>query len=292
MNYQRQNHRLLFHFAGAIVLPVILFAGCAARKVESLRICPGKKSIAESLFSLSSNSEGAASLKANGRCLAQIYVDGKLHKEDFAIKLWINPPVELYLQGDVAFDPKGIVIGSNEDEFWLAMKPKEIGNSYYWGKWSEQDGFGKLKIAPSLLLEALGLSEISDEGTLSLSNEGSFDILTKYNEQGAKSKKIYVDCCDYRVRKIEYLDANGKAVIVTEPDKYKKVSEGFFVPAIIKIINRAHDGTEESLKISLNSIKQQDFSAKLRKALFSRPEPRSFRHIFRIIDGKMVEQQQ
>ncbi|MGA1980572.1 MAG: hypothetical protein ABSG99_08465, partial [Sedimentisphaerales bacterium] len=196
---------------------------------KSARICPGKKSVAESLSSLRLQSENAVPLKADGQCLLQYYAeDRKPKKENFPVKLWVNPPVEIYMQGDVAFDPKGIVLGSNEDEFWLAVKLKGV-SSYWWGQWSERSYPERLMISPRLVLEALGAAVVEDEENWSLSKDRAFDVLTK-QEDGIEIKKIYISTCDYLVRKIEYFGDDGKASIVMELDKYKEISKNFFVP--------------------------------------------------------------
>ena len=75
------------------------------------------------------------------------------------------PPVEIYMQGDVAFDPKGIVLGSNEEEFWLAVRLKEV-SGYWWGRWSEESRPEKLMISPRLVLEALGVAAVGDDREL------------------------------------------------------------------------------------------------------------------------------
>jgi len=242
---------------------------------------------------LRSRSENATPLKANGQCRLQYHIedDNKPKKENFPVKLWVNPPAEIYLQGDIAFDAKGIVLGSNEDEFWLSMKPKEI-SSYWWGKWSQKSSLGKLTINPKLLLEALGIATVGSEENWSLSNEGPFDVLTKRNEQTG-IQKIYISNCDYLIRKIEYFD-EGQVVVVTELDKYKEVSKDFFAPSVIKIVNQTGDGDKDSDSITLNlkSIKPANFSERQRKVLFARPQPRGFEHIYKIVDGNMIEQPQ
>jgi hypothetical protein len=288
VEYQQYNHRLFAGFAAAI----LIFAGCAPRIQKPVRVCPGKESIAESLSSLRMRLENTVPLKASGQCLLQYYVgDRKPEKENFPVKLWVNPPVELYMQGDVAFDPKGIVIGSNEDEFWLAMKPKEI-SCYWWGRWSERNYPEKLMISPRLVLEALGVVAVGDIESWSLSNEGAFDVLTK-QEGGTKTrKKIYINTCDYLVRRIEYFDDDGRAAIVTELDKYKELIKDFFVPTFIKIINRTDGNEGDLVQITLSSIQPAKFTDKQRRRLFIRPQPQGFRHIYKIVDGNVIEQSQ
>jgi len=233
-------------------------------------------------------------LKANGQCLLKYYVEGKEkpQKEKFSVKLWVNPPVEIYLHGDVTLVPKAIVLGSNQDEFWLSVRPKEI-STYWWGQWSQQDSSLTLMINPKTLLEALGIAAVDAESNWSLSNEGAFDILTK-RQRGVVIKNIYVYSCDYLVKRIEYFDVYGQVAVVAELDKYKQVLEGFFVPASIKIIERADDSPEDSLSITLDlkSIKPAKITAKQQNVLFNRPQPRGFKRLIRIVGGKWIEQRQ
>ncbi|MFA5239192.1 MAG: hypothetical protein WC476_05720 [Phycisphaerae bacterium] len=283
MVYQNTNLRLFAAFAAAI----LIFSGCSVR----MRVCPGRESAAESLSVLRLQGENAVQFKASGSCLLQYYAaDKKTKKENFPVKLWVNPPAEIYVQGDVAFDPKGIVFGSNEGQFWLAIKLKEI-SSYWWGAYTRQSSFEKLMINPRLVLEALGLVALQDEQGWSLSNQGAFDVLTK-QQAGVKTGKIYINNCDYLVRKIEYFDVNGSKAAVVEVDKYKKISENFFVPRTVKITNPAAERAGDCISVSFNleSAKPADFTQKLRNRIFNRLKPEGFRHIYKIVNGKIIEQ--
>ena len=280
---------MFFDFAAA----VLILTGCAPRMQKPMRICPGAESAVEALSLLRSRSKGIAPLKANGQCRLQYYAEGKLHKENFPVKLWMNPPTQIYVQGDVAFDPKGIIVGSNEKEFWLSIKPKEV-SSYWWGRRSEESRLENLMISPKLVLEALGIAEVGDRESWSLSNEEAFDVLTERDGQGVIIRKLYISNCDYLVSKIKYFDANGRAVAIVKLDEYEEVSEWFSVPNFIKIIKRGSGGAEDlvSITISLKSVKSANFTEKARRGLFSRPEPRGFKHVYKITDGNMVEQLQ
>ena len=308
-NSKPKSNMRLFLIAAAEML---ILGGCAAQIQKPVRVCPGKESIAESLFLLRVQSENAVPLKANGQCFLQYYAeDRKPKKENFPVKLWVNPvrnprqqgadvrrltsngvnpPVEIYMQGDVAFDPKGIVLGSNEEEFWLAVRLKEV-SCYWWGRWSERDYPEKLMISPKLVLEALGAAAAGDEEGWSLSKEGAFDVLTK-QEGDIKTKKIYINNCDYLVRKIEYFDVNGQAAAVAELDKYKEISKNFFVPSIVKIVSRTDGNEEDSVQITLSSVKPANFTDKQRKRLFIRPQEQGVKHIYKIVDGNIIEQPQ
>jgi len=208
-------------------------------------------------------------------------------RSERALKLAV---AEMYLQGDIAFDPHGLVLGSNEREFWLAIKPGD--SSYWWGQWSEANCAEKLRFSPTTLIEAIGLAaaDSSESDVWSLSNEGVFDVLVK-REAGRVSKKIYIYGCDYLVRRIEYFDESGEAVVVAELDKYKQVNEGFSVPTSIEIIRAGMGKKDDSAKISLGSIKADEFSEKLKNRYFRRPEQRGFEYIYKIDeDCEIIEQ--
>lgn len=312
MKYQYANPQLFFRFAAAVLLAAVILAGCAPQVQKPMRICPGAESVTDALSLLRARSQNIVPLRANGQCRLQYYADGKPHKENFPVKLWVNPvrsprrqaadagrftsnganpPAQIYLQGDVAFDPKGLVAGSNEQEFWLSIKPKEV-SSYWWGRWSQANSSEKLMFSPELIIEALGIAEVGGGENWSLSNEGVFDVLTKRDGRGVVIKKVYIFNCDHLVSKIEYFDTNGRAVAIMELGEYKEVSEWFSVPAAIKIINRMADGAGGliSITISLKSVKSAHFTEKALRRLFTRPEPRGFKHIYKIVDGKIIEQ--
>jgi len=258
---------------------------------KPLRVCKGMGSAFEALSILRLRLHTSQPLKANGRCLLRYHVQGKQDKQSVPVKLWVNPPSEVYLQGTLALDPQGIVLGSNERVFWLAIKPGGV-SSYWWGQWSEASCPDKLMFSPRTLIEALGLAaiDISEIDNWSLSNEGVFDVLTK-RDSSSITKKIYIYSCDYSVRRIEYFNASGETSIVAEMGKYKAVAGGFSVPTFIKIISYDETGKGDSVEITLGSIKLTSFSDKQKKRLFTRPEGRGFKHIYKFGDNcELIEQ--
>jgi len=285
--------RLAFY----IVALALILSGCAAQTQKLTRVCPGKESAAEALSVLRSHSQSALPLKATGTCLLEYRVEGKRQprRENFPVKVWLNPPIEIHLQGSVAFDPRGVVAGSNKDKFWLAIRLKEI-SSYWWGEWTQASHLDELVISPRVVLEALGTTAVeSGKGSgenWSLSNEGVFDVLTKRSDQGRIVKKIYVFCCDYSIRRIEYFGVDEEVVVVAELDKYRKVAESFAVPTLIKVVRRdggADDST--AITVTLRSVKSASFTEQQRDRLFTRPDPRGFEHVLTNVGGAWVEQQ-
>jgi len=275
-----------------IAAVILVVAGCESKIRQPTKICPGKDSVADALAALQSQSQNVVPLRASGQCRLEYYVEGKekQQRENFDVKLWVNPPVEIYMQGDKALVPKAMVLGSNEREFWLSIRPKEV-STHWWGYWSEQDMSEGLVINPRTLLEALGIGELETQQICSLSNEGPYDIISK-RQQDVVTKKIYIYSCDYRIRKIEFFNWDGRALAGVELDRYEEVSEGFFVPSLIKITTYAQETGESSLSIilDLRSIKPATITEPRRNVLFKLPEPRGFTNIYRIINGKWVEQ--
>jgi hypothetical protein len=273
-----------------VFIAIFFLSGCGPERREPKPVLNIQKSAAEALSVLRSRSQHTGPMRANGQCVWEYYFEGKKRKENCWVKMWVNPPAEVYLQGDVGFNPRGIVLGSNASEFWLLIKP-EISR-YSWGKWSEQDTSSGLMVVPKILDEALGIVEVVDEKNWSLSKKGGFDVLTRRNDKGGISKKMYINPRNYLVRKIEYFDVNDNVLAVAELDKYTDVTEDFFVPTVIKIMMYGEAGAESSDSITLNlsSVKSTDFSDKQRSAFFTLPPTKGYEHIYRIINGRMVEE--
>jgi hypothetical protein len=269
----------------------LITAGCAERPQEVLQICPGKGSAVEALSALQTQAHNAAPLRANGTCRLKYYADGKPKKEQFPIKLWLNPAAQIYLQGDVAFDPRAVVLGSNVEEFWLAIRLKEV-SSYWWGRWSQASRAGALLISPRLVLEGLGIMVSGSEADAhwSLSKQGVFDVLTQRGRGQKIIRKIYIYCCDYSVRKIEYFDVNGRPVLTLELEDYEQVNEDFAVPGVVKITSVGEQVDEPTqVTVKLTSVKPITFSEKLKERIFVRPEPEGFKHVYRIVGGDVLE---
>jgi len=267
----------------------LILAGCGPKMEEPVRVCPGKSDVLYSLSALRSQSENAVGLKARGQCRFEFYEKDKLRKENLTVRVWMNPPDEIYVQGDASVVPKAVILGSNAEEFWLAVRPKEV-STYWWGRWSEQGSVGKVKIDPRVVLEAFGVVEAEYGRDWSLSTEGPFDVLTQRSKEGAVVKKVYVYNCDYRVSRIEYYDEAGQAVVEAELRNYREASDGFWVPRVISIAERSSGRKGDSIRIRLSGVEPFEFTDEARSKIFGRQAPRGFKHEFRIVDGEPVSQ--
>lgn len=265
--------------AFSFVVLVLILAGCAPQVQRPMRICLPKQTVAESLAELANNAQNLRPIRASGTCLFRYSVDGKKHKENFPVKLWFSPPSCIYLQGDAAFDPKAICLGSNETEFWFSIKPET--STYWWGRYDRvKHCFGNFLLAPGLdfiqnLLEALGAVAVDSAADWTLSKHGEFDLLTKTDSDNAVVKKIYVGSRDYLPRKVEYFSEDGQSTVIIELNKYKKLGEDFYLPKLIKITGATTDSSKDSIRITLRSLKKAEFSQKI----FLRRPPRGFRYI-------------
>ena len=289
MNEQHYNLRLWFCFA----VGILIFTGCAPEILEPIEIVPGKESAAEALSVLKARSKNAVSLLSRGRCVFEYYdpESNKQKKEKLEVIVLMQPPVEIYLQGDATLVPRAIILGSNEREFWLLMRPKEI-STYWWGTWSEQESGEGLMINPRTLFEALGFLETAAQESWSLSNEGAFDVLTQQS-RAVVIKKIHINRVDYLISQIEYFDSKGRALALAELKDYKEISEGFFVPASIEIIT--YDESEEpffGITLDLKTIKPKEFNEK-QQTVFERPQSsQGFKHVLRSEGAKWIEEGQ
>ena len=272
-----------------IVTAIVVLAGCTPQIEKPTKVCPGKPSVDDAMDALQAQSQSAVPLKAHGNSILEFYAEGKKkpRRESLDVKLRVNPPAEIYLQGDKSIMSKAFMLGSNEEVFWLSIRPKE--SVHIWGKWAEQDSAGGLVINPRNMLEALGIGQIDIEEDWSLSNEGAYDILTK-KEQGVTTRKLHIYCCDYRVRVIEVFDSEGRAAATAELDRYKEISDGFFVPSLIRIITLPRDETEKPFTITVNLTSIQPHE-KWPGLLFERPSRlRGIKTIYRMENGKLIEQ--
>ncbi len=267
-----------------------LISGCQSQRAASVRICPGKESVDKALEALIVHSAQAVPFKANGKCLFK-YVDekGKNEKEQFSIKMWFHPSGALRLWGDVAFNPRGLDLGINAKEFWLAAKPKEIGNCYYWGNAQEKIIFDQATIDPKILLDAFGQINLEQIEDWSLSNQYRFDILEGRNPQTAISKIMSISTCDYLIRDIKYL-SDFRIIAEADLNNYTALNDNFSVPSKIKIQGRDAKANTFSFVISLDSLKNMDFTEEQMNVIFTRPEPKGFDDVFHIVDGVNIRQ--
>ena len=273
----------------AVIFLLLLFlGGCRSLISEPLRICPGKSDAAEAIAALKARVENITAIKANGMCKLKFNNNaGKEFKEAFPIRLWAEQPGRICLHVDMFFNPAAIIVGSNGDEFWLSSR---VMKSYAWGQFNTDGSITLVKDVPSVLMslspkflfEAMGLMEIDNASSWTLRNWGAFDVLEKYTADGKITKKIYVNCCDYTIRTIEYMDRTGKVTAFIELDDYKTIADQISVPHKIAVIQTGVDGNLTSATIELNKVATAELSERQRQAFFTRPKPDGFENVRKI----------
>jgi hypothetical protein len=278
------------------VLLVAFVTGCAVQEPAQLPACPGKASVQDALSAVTSRVERAVAFRASGQCRLAYYVpdDDEVKRHNLPMLLWFNPPSDVYMQGSIAVDPKAVVIGSNKEAFWLALRPKEM-SAYYWGTWDEAQNVEGLMVSPQVVLEAFGIVQHdgqADANDWSLTHEGPNDVLTQHGEAGRVVKRVYIYTCDYLVRKIEYFDTDGKIIAVAQLDDDEPVAQGFDVPTNIFVKAIAPDEREDTIDIKLQSIKAKQLSEQAQRQVFTRDpkEMEKFQNVYRYRDGGWVSE--
>ena len=174
-----------------VFLSFILF-GCNGGNQKILQKCPGKTNVTEALAALQSQSQNMIPISTKGKFSIELYYKEDIHKHHFNITAFIiKPPDEIYMQASTGVISKAVETGSNEHEFWFAIRPEV--DTYWWGFWAEQETDTGLMINPGFLLEALGIAEIDTRANWSLSNDGIYDVLTK-TVNGVTTKILHVYC--------------------------------------------------------------------------------------------------
>ena len=266
------------------VLTVCL-AGCGPALKRPLKPCPGKATTEGAIAALGAQVKNLVPLTASGDCMYIYQADGKPHREELRLQLRIEPPTNVYLQGG-SIVGKTVELGANDREFWMALKPKEI-STYLWGAWADEgvrDCLNKLWLGPKIWLEAFGVvkaaSSADASGIWELSHRGAFDILSRKDRSGILTKRVYVYCCDYLIRKIEYFDEGGREAAVMELDDYVPVVKGggWKVPRMLKITNSKN----EILEVQLKNVAKGQFTDKQRNLWFQKPSPEGFEHVGRM----------
>jgi hypothetical protein len=262
-----------------------------------LAICPGKATVAQALQTLALRGERAVPVWANGNAVLTLHTPDRKKPERHALDLVLrfDPPTRLYVQGNVTAVPRAVILGSNEEEFWLALRPKEI-SSYYSGRWQDVQDFEGLVMSPRVVLEAVGIvvqpGAASEAASWTLENKGAYDILTRRDAAGRPVKRLHVYACDYLVHKIEYFDARGRVVAVAQLGEYKPVVEGFQVPTHIEITSTRPDRRKDAVVMDISdaSVRTKPFNEKQRESLFSPPDAGKFENVYRYEDGQWVPQ--
>lgn len=242
------------------------------------RICPGKSSIDEAVEILTLQRQNIQPLRASAECIF-VYQDeqGKEKKQAVdPVTVRFVPPDRIIFRGD-EFGEVGF--GANENEFWLRVKPDM--DSYWWGTRQQADQCSEMMlINPYNVTEALGTVDISSDWQLSYRNGD--DILTLSTDDGTLVKRVFVDACDYLVKRIEYFDSEGLLKAAADLSDYTAGEQGLIVPSAIEVTQYHYGIPEGSVRIRLKHIRPFVPTEKQKRLLFQRPERDGFEHLYRL----------
>ena len=278
------------------LLFLLLIAGCQTGG-ERLRTCPGKATVEAALQTLAANASAGTPMRARGEAMLTYHEQGKrvARRDNLLLEVRYDPPHQMYVAGSVSVKPRVVVLGSNREQFWLALSVEDISD-YYLGDWSQVRGAeGRMMgVSPQVVLEAFGIlgdpNAWADAGAWTLSNKGPYDVLTQQDETGRAFKRVFVYACDYRVYKIEYLDYRGRVVATAQLGLYEPVAEGFYVPTQIRIVSTAWDGRKDSMEIKLSGLKPYQFNDRQRQEFFYPPKAEKYRNAYHYEAGEWVPQ--
>ena len=285
---KKRTHIVELTVAALTAAALFFAAGCEpplkAPVGPEIELLKGKPDIAAAVAAINANRQFVKPIRAGGNCLIEWFdSDGKKHKENPAIQLRLVPPDHLYFSGDI-LGGEAIRFGSNPEEFWFRIKPKEV-SSYWWGKRTTARACGAGRhLGPESLLEALGVVDI--DRTWTLSSRPGYDILTLKGDDGLPVKRINVDWRDYLIRKIEHFDELGEITVVVNMSKYTDGTgeiPGIVVPThiIIVYLNMPNGGLITD--ITLRNLKPfRPTDAQLKGKLFARPDTQGFKNIYQL----------
>jgi hypothetical protein len=271
-------------------LSVIVAAGCASPQAKPLAICPGRKNAPEALQVLQARARQAVAFRATGQCYIAYHVPDEKGAKNQSLALqnvFFQPPSDMYIQGNVTAVPRALIVGSNETEFWLAMRPKEI-DSYYWGRWDDAANAEGMLINPAIVLEAFGILGHEDPNAKwSFEKQGPYDVLTRLNATGQPARRFYIYSCDYLVRKMEHFGLDGHVVATAGLEQYKPVVGDFQIPTRIHVVTVDRTGQEDTIDIRLSAPVETTFSKEAQERAFKRnpKDMGQFKHIYRLVNG-------
>lgn len=234
------------------VLMLMLMAGCSPVQEEIRVTCPGREDISQVVPILEQRAASLKTVRASGKCTITWYDrNNRKRQEKPDLNLIFHPDDVIYMKGNTVLGEM-FHLGTNSEEFWLRMKPNEI--SKYWSglRRDLRNCSEAMWINPDNLIEGLGVLKIDDKWFLS--HDDGYDVLTRLQQSGKLLKQVYIDCCGYHVKKIEYHDSSGRMAARMELNDYEQIEEGFLLPGSIKITLFSKSGSNPSIEMSLKNI--------------------------------------
>jgi len=152
--------------ASALALSLVLVAGCPPRGGPVPPAPPPLLPIGQAVAIVDENVAGITQTLAGGAIdvNAVFHEAGTVRRSSFLGTLRFLPPRHLYLELNLVAEPAAIVVGSNDETFWVAVK---LGrDELWWGRWSDltPDRAHRMPLSPDMMLAAMGLAPLPGPG--------------------------------------------------------------------------------------------------------------------------------
>ncbi|MDD5011294.1 MAG: hypothetical protein PHQ00_04150 [Phycisphaerae bacterium] len=246
---------------------VLFISGCAEQQKRS---CPPMRTKEEISQVLKGYLTGPQPLRASGNCKISYTNDkGETFAQGFPVRIWYLNNNKYCLYGDVMFDAKGMSFAVNDGRFWVYAKQFGVYTT------GEIDAAGDDYLyGPAVFLDFLQPFSAGCRKVYMAEAEEEFDVLMCRDDEICGTKKILMDRCNRKVRKIEYLNCSGNLVLEVEADEYKNVKgvKGLLFPRKLSYKYFKGGQCTDQREIKLDSVQLWNAEAKQVNALFTPPD--------------------
>ncbi len=255
-----------------LLLSMAVLGGCAGHFRRERIPVTGEATVEQAIARLQAHSQTFRSTQINLMCKLSYWDEERKWRNltGFKMKLWLEPPCNLYLVGNAVPGPEGkIFMGANQEEFWLSIRP-EI-NTYWHGRWDDMPDVTRLELNPKVVLESLGLVEFAPHETWELDNQRGVDVITcTHVTSGRVTKRLFVDTRKYQLKRILYYDTMGEVAVVVDLERYRVLDGRNSVPTGIRVGRYLYGELDGRVTFTLTESRLIQVTEKARDRAFKR----------------------
>ncbi len=262
-----RRHRTFIWF-----LPVALagVCGCPPRREPAPPAPPPLLSAPAAVAAVNDNVAGITEALSGGslRVTARIHQDDRLRRYDLTGKLRFLPPRHLYLDLGHTLEPSAMRIGSNDEIFWVWVKPER--NELWWGRWADVTPAAtrQMPLAPDTILPAMGLAPLPGPQTGLIGPIPQFEgseylrlLYTATTEAGGTwiQREYWLDRYPpHQPRVVIFREPDGRVRMRSTLDDYEQVGDSpVYVARQIEI---AWPQTDDRLSIRMGRLTFKDIA--------------------------------
>lgn len=234
---RRQRWMAAGRRAAAAVLTLSLcgVAGCPPRGGPTGQAPPPLLPIGQAVDAVDENVRGITqTLAGSGIDVRGVFhEEGTVRRSSFLGTLRFLPPRHLYLELNLVAEPAAIVLGSNDEVFWVAVK---LGrNELWWGRWADlsPDRAHRMPLSPDMMLAAMGLAPLPRpeeglKGPIPQADDGEYyKLLYLASSKGALwiQREYWLDRYPPHLpRAVLFRLPDGRVRMRSTLDRYERVS--------------------------------------------------------------------